>query len=333
MKAVITIDTEADGAWSQGDRVTVENLHAMPRFQALCDRYGMKPTYLCTYEVARAKAFEPLVQWEKEGRCEIGAHLHPWTNPPFTRADAVDLDSSEYPGYPSELPIDRFRAKMVALGEALRARTGRAPTSYRAGRWGFAREHIPVLLELGYIVDCSVTPLIDRRINKGLREGGPDFRGAPIFPYRLSTSDICAAGDSPLWEVPVTIVYPRTAMRRSALARRAWSMLKRVRGAGILQRTLSLDPSWFRPYGYMNARKLRTVYRIARAQGLPLVEMMFHSSELMAGGSDEFPDARAIERAFGMLESTLATLHADGVRGVTLSEFVEQDLAPTARAA
>jgi hypothetical protein len=221
---------------------------------------------------------------------------------------------------------------MIALGEALRARTGVAPKSYRAGRWGFAREHIPVLLELGYVVDCSVTPLIDRRVNKGLRDGGPDFRAAPIFPYRLSTRDICAAGDSPLWEVPVTVVYPRAAMRRSALVRRAWSLAKKVRGAGILQRTLSLDPSWFRPYAYMNAKKLRTVYRIARELGLPLVEMMFHSSELMAGGSDEFPDAPSIERAFAMLESTLATLHADGVEGVTLTEFVERELAPRAAA-
>lgn len=321
MKVVITIDTEADGAWSASDQVRVENLRALPRFQALCDRYGMKPTYLCTYEVARADGFAPLVEWQRAGRCEVGAHLHPWTNPPFSHAGAVDIDTSEYPGYPSELPIDRFRDKMRALGDAIGERTGRAPTSYRAGRWGFSAAHIPVLVELGYVVDCSVTPLVDRRPYKGLRDGGPDFRRAPVAPYRLAPDDICAPGGSALWEVPVTIFYPRAAMRRSALLRRAWGLAKRVRGAGLLNRALSLEPLWFRPYPTMNARKLERVYRIARAAGLPLVEMMFHSSELWPGTSESFPDERSIERVFAMLEATLARLAADGCQGVTLSDY------------
>ena len=321
MKVIITVDTEADGAWSASDRVTVENLRALPRFQALCDRYGKKPTYLCTYEVARAPGFLPLVAWQAAGRCEIGAHLHPWTNPPFARAGAVDIDPSEYPGYPSELPLMRFTDKLRVLGEVIAERAGRAPTSYRAGRWGFSAAHIPVLVELGYRVDCSVTPLVDRRPYKGLREGGPDFRRAPATPYRLARHDICAAGDSPLWEVPVTVIYPRAAMRRSALVRRAWTMLKRVRGAGLVNRVLSLEPLWFRPYPEMNARKLARVYRLARAARLPVIEMMFHSSELLAGASESFATEASIEGVFAMLEATLARLHADGCTGVTLSDY------------
>jgi hypothetical protein len=54
---------------------------------------------------------------------------------------------------------------------------------------------------------------------------------------------------------------------------------------------------------------------------------MFHSSELLAGASPSFPDAASIERAFEMLEKTFAKLHADGCEGVTLSEFVRNDLA------
>ena len=116
MKVVLTIDTEGDGAWTQRDKVTVENLRALPRFQALCDRYGMKPTYLCTYEVVRAEGFAPLIEWQRDGRCEVGSHLHPWTNPPFAKPESVDVDMSEYPGYPSELTADRFREKMRVLG-------------------------------------------------------------------------------------------------------------------------------------------------------------------------------------------------------------------------
>ncbi len=330
MKVVLTIDTEGDGAWTQKDKVTVDNLRALPRFQALCERYGMKPTYLCTYEVVRAETFAPLIAWQNDGRCEVGAHLHPWTNPPFVRQGAVDIDPGEYPGYPSELTPDRFHEKMRVLGGLITSRTGRAPTSYRAGRWGFSAEQIPVLLELGYIVDTSVTPLIDRRGEKGVRAAGPDFRNAPVAPYRLDANDICAPGDTRLWEVPVTIVHSSPAMQKSAAVRGAWSKIRGGSGAGLLNRAFSLEPQWFRPYPSMDAKKLARVYQCARDLGLRVVTMMLHSSELLAGASPSFPDEPSIEKVFAMLEGTFAQLSADGCEGVTLSDFVRTDLPATA---
>src|SRR5579871_4718997 len=98
MQSVITVDVEADGAWdySTTSRVTVENLARLPRFQALCDHFGLKPTYLCTYEVVQAEMFARMVEWQEAGRAEVGAHLHPWTNPPFSTAHARDFDAAEY---------------------------------------------------------------------------------------------------------------------------------------------------------------------------------------------------------------------------------------------
>ncbi len=324
MKVIITVDVEADGAWTRSEKVTVENLRALPRFQSLCDRFGMKPTYLCTYEVVRADDFAPLAAWQKADRCEVGSHLHPWTTPPFNRKDAAQIDTSEYPGYPSELSPERFREKMKVLGDAIASRTGRAPTSYRAGRWGFSKEQIGVLLELGYVVDCSVTPLVDRSGHKGLRDGGPDFRMAPVAPYWLSEEDVCSPGRSRLLEVPVTILQTNDVLRTSGTARWAWSKLHGSRGAGLLNRAMSLDPLWLRPYRHMNARKLRRVYRTARKLELPVVEMMFHSSELYPGASPSFPDQASIERVYGMIEATLETMRAEGCRGVTLTDFARE---------
>jgi hypothetical protein len=327
VKVIITVDVEADGAWTRSERVTVDNLRAMPRFQSLCDRYGMKPTYLCTYEVARSDDFSPIATWQKAGRCEVGSHLHPWTTPPFNRKDATQIDTSEYPGYPSELTLERFREKMKVLGDAIVARTGCPPTSYRAGRWGFSKEQIGVLLELGYIVDCSVTPLVDRRGHKGLRDGGPDFRKAPVAPYWLSEDDVCSPGRSRLLEVPVTILQTNDVLRASGTARWAWSKLQGGRGAGLLNRAMSLDPLWLRPYKHMNPRKLRRVYRTARKLELPVVEMMFHSSELHPGASPSFPDQPSIERVYAMIEAILATMHAEGCTGVTLTDFAREHAA------
>ena len=323
MDVILTVDTEADGQWEADGDVRIQNLDYVPRFQRLCEEYGLRPVYLCTYEVVVSKRFdETLAYWASKGTCEIGAHLHPWTNPPYRGGpDAGPFDRSEYPGYPSELPLDAFRAKMQLLGDLVRAKTGRAPTSYRAGRWGFCKEHIPVLLDLGYTVDCSVTPHVDRRRNKGVKDGGPDFRGAPVAPYELSADDIRAPGTSGLLEVPVTIVYTQRLMRESAQVREAFERMRRVPGASLLNRALKLEPTWFRPYPTMNARRMREVYRVARELGLPCLEMMFHSSELMPGGSESFPTAGSIEKMFGVLEATFSFLTQHGCTGATLAEL------------
>ncbi len=326
MDVIVTVDTEADGQWEADGRVRVQNLDYVPRFQRMSEEYGIVPVYLCTYEVMVSRRFdETLAYWAKRGSCEIGAHLHPWTNPPYRGgADVVDFDRSEYPGYPSELPLETFRAKMAVLTDLIRVKTGRPPRSYRAGRWGFCKEHIAVLRELGYTVDCSVTPHVDRRGFKGVAQGGPDFRGAPVTPYELSDDDICASGTSGLLEVPVTIVHTQRLMRESPRAQETFGRLRRFPGAGLVNRALKLEPTWFRPYPTMNARRMRKVYEVARELELPCLEMMFHSSELMPGGSESFPTASSIERLFAMLESTFAFLAARGCTGISLGDFAEK---------
>ena len=51
MKFIITIDTEGDNQWDHGRDLTVENIKYVDRFQILCEKYGIKPTYLVTSEV------------------------------------------------------------------------------------------------------------------------------------------------------------------------------------------------------------------------------------------------------------------------------------------
>ena len=48
----ITIDTEGDNLWNNPRTITTHNARLVPRFQALCEQYGFKPTYLMNYEMA-----------------------------------------------------------------------------------------------------------------------------------------------------------------------------------------------------------------------------------------------------------------------------------------
>jgi hypothetical protein len=61
--------------------------------------------------------------------------------------------------------------------------------------------------------------------------------------------------------------------------------------------------------------------KVARRMRLPVLEMMFHSSELMPAGSESFPTAASIERLYRTFEGTFAYLARHGYEGITLSDF------------
>jgi len=317
LKFIITIDTEGDNQWDPGLPASTENIRFLPRFQQLCDRFRFPPTYLCTYDVVESKHFDDVLRpVHSESRGEIGAHLHPWTTPPFSTWDRSEQGAA----YPSELPPAVFAEKMRALTTLLASRVGKPPTSYRAGRWGLSAAHVPILIELGYRVDCSVTPYLDWR-DRGARERGQDFSDAPVAPYVMGWSDPSRPGESGLLEVPVTIVCTNRVMRRSPLLRAAYRRYRKTWVARGLNRSFAIAPRWMRPFADMTVSRLQEVHRAAVEMELPVVEMMFHSSELMPEGSPHSPTAAAVEDIYRKLEALFEYLTQQGVTGATLSDF------------
>src|SRR5262245_40580405 len=87
---LVGIDTEADDQWSAAGREknAVTNALRLPALQALFDGFGVRPTYLVTWEMATRKESAPVLrELLRGGRCEIGTHLHPWSSPPFRPED------------------------------------------------------------------------------------------------------------------------------------------------------------------------------------------------------------------------------------------------------
>ncbi|MSO62571.1 MAG: hypothetical protein EXQ50_10840 [Acidobacteria bacterium] len=319
MKLIITIDTEGDNQWDAGLPRSTDNIRFIPRFQELCDRYHFPPTYLCTYEVVDSTAFdEILLPLHKSRRAEVGAHLHPWTNPPLSKWDRGDNGAA----YPSELPADLFTQKLESLTALLAAKLGETPRSYRAGRWGLSAAHIPALLQCGYIVDCSVTPLLSWT-DPGARERGQDFSDAPVSPYFVAWGDPAREGASGLLEVPVTILHTNAIMRHSPLLRGAYRRYRKTLAARMLNRAFWIAPQWFRPFSDMSVARLTAVYETARRLGLPAVEMMFHSSELMPDGSPHNLTVESVDHLFTRLDRLFAHLAGRKVEGITLSAFAE----------
>lgn len=311
---LITIDTEGDNIWARRSVVTTRNTAYLPRFQALCERFGFKPTWLTNYEMAMDPAF---VEFGRDvmarGTGEIGMHLHAWNSPPFTPLTA---DDTRHHPYLIEFPDAVMREKLRFMTDLLEQRFACKMVSHRAGRWAFDTRYARMLVELGYTADCSVTPGVSWRGHPGAPggNGGTDYRRFPAAPYFLHLDDIARPGASPLLEVPMTT-------RRSFFGVRL-PMSYAVPGVrGVCSRVMP-EVYWLRP----NGRNLQDMLRLtgrAIAGHWPHLEFMLHSSELMPGGSPGFGDERAIEKLYRDLEALFRAVAPD-VIGTTLAEFAGQ---------
>ena len=101
-----------------------------------------------------------------------------------------------------------MREKIRSMTDLLEVRFHRKMVSHRAGRWGLNSTYARLLVEAGYRVDCSVTPHISWQVYPGdpRGTGGPDFTPFPERPYFLDLEHLDRPGDSPLLEVPLSVI-------------------------------------------------------------------------------------------------------------------------------
>jgi len=322
MKLVVTVDTEADNQWDYHGTVSLSNLRCLPRFQDLCERFGFTATYLLASEVLQDReAVQWLRGWQDEGRAEVGAHLEPWTTPPFM---ALERENSTLQIFPSLLPGPWFERKLHTLTEGIAESIGRAPRSFRAARWGLGASMVGALARQGYWVDCSVTPKTSwAGTQKGPFSEGPDYRRAPARPYRLSGADVCRPGDSELLEVPMTVLYTGPFTVEGSRAARWFTLLPETPLKRLLDRAV-FRTKWLRISPESRRGDWRAIHHAASRSGLEVLEFMIHSSELMPGGSPLTPTQRDAETVFRRLEEMLGDYRALGVESCTLGELADE---------
>ncbi|HEY3176018.1 MAG TPA: hypothetical protein VGK94_09720 [Candidatus Polarisedimenticolia bacterium] len=291
---VVTIDTEEEGRWSSEYPAmgnTCRNVERLDRIHRIFTKLGVVPTYLVDYPVATdPRAREIIAGFAAGGASEIGAHLHPWCNPPFG-ADGTPQNTYTYP---HNLPRETQRMKLDHLCRAIEEGIGIKPVSYRAGRWGFGHSTVPVLEELGIQVDTSVTPLW-----WDTSEGGPVFAKAPLTPYRLNSSDACRPGGSSVVEVPTSSLVVGGHGR--AIER----MVRMVGPAPGLRRWLvrmglrSLRPEKF------TFDEMKGLSDAIAARGMRIFNLTFHSSVALPGATPFVVDEEQLDAFCGRLEAIL----------------------------
>lgn len=303
----VTIDTEEDFDWAVPFARTGYRLDSVPALaecQSYFERAAVQPIYLVDWPiVADDRAVGILGAAQDGGRCEIGAQLHPWVTPPH------DEDVNERNSYTGNLPAALQRAKMTALRDAIRDRFGRAPTVYRAGRYGLGLDTAAMLAELGFRCDTSVRSGFDYRAGHG-----PDYRAAPLRPWWIRT------GQGAVLEIPVTTVFggllggagPSVYHRVARGGTHAGAALARL---GLVER-IALTPE-----GIPAERACKAI-DIAIEARLPVLNFSFHSPSLQPGNTPYVRSVADLELFYRWWDVVLDHLARRGVEATTAAEIM-----------
>jgi len=323
MYFVMTVDVEADDAWNSPDKIQLKNLSQIPRFQKLCDKYGIVPTYLLSYECAcRDEAVSVLKPVSDAGKCEIGHHLHCWTTPPFEKEGPPGVDSAWIHAYQFELPDSLFVEKAECLRLAIENAYGRSPTSHRAGRWGIDQRSINWLVENGFVAESSVVPHMSLSKNRGKSQAGPSYYLCPLTPYAWYSSNVFHKDKSFLMEMPLTVYFPHNLLFKICMTYLQYDLpLKSTieRFYGKIMRFGGM----FRPDPRYSDSKLLKIIKSGIQDDLPILNFMIHSSELASGCSPFSMNKDDSDQVWKNLETVFNYIKLAGIPSGTLSEIAK----------
>jgi hypothetical protein len=295
---VVTVDTEEEGRWSASYPAfgnTCLNVSRLPRIHRIFTQLGVTPTYLVDYPVAAdPEARDVIAGFADDGRAEVGAHMHPWCNPPLGGEVVQGGKSAQAATFPHNLPPAIQRAKLERLCDAIQEGFGARPTSYRAGRWGFDSTSVPILEKLGIELDTSVNSLWWYP-----GDSGPSFVGAPLHPYRIDRADVCRPGDSGVVEVPTSalVVAPYGPVLEKMIR-----VIGPVRG---LRRVLRKAGLRFLKPEIHGLDEMRELANAMVGRGHRVFNVTFHSSVALPGATPYVVDDSALDEFCRRLEGIL----------------------------
>jgi len=200
---LVSVDTEEEFDWSgpfSSAQRSVGHVARLPRLHELFERCGVRATYLIDYPIAAsAQSVQVLDGFLQRGNCEIGAHLHPWVNPPLV--EKVNARNS----YLCNLPLPLQQDKAAELTATITRAFGISPAVFKAGRYGLDFALAPVLLELGYRIDSSIMAY-----GNFTGDQGPSWERYSSDPFWLLPPLVPESGSrEPLLEIPCTSGFVR----------------------------------------------------------------------------------------------------------------------------
>lgn len=302
---MLFVDTEEEFDWDApfsrtGHGVTA--IEGMARGQTYFAAAGVKPVYVTDYPVVDDdRAADMMGPWLADGAADIGAHLHPWVNPPHV--EAVNAANS-YVGF---LPEAVERAKLEALCQRIETRFGRRPIAYRAGRYGVGPNSARLLEAAGFRLDTSVRSRFDYS-----HQHGPDFHGLPQNPYWAGPS-------RSLVELPLSTAF--VGLLRGGgerLYRRAQAMGPL---AGALSRARMLSRVPLTPEGVPVQEAIAAIDALIE-EGVRVLNFSFHSPTLAPGHTPYVRDESDLTGFYDWWDRVLSHLARRGVESASLDQLL-----------
>ena len=283
----VVVDTEEEFAWDapfSRANTSVRAMKHVGRAHRVFDRYGVRPTYVIDYPVAgQIEGVRPLQELFKSRVCTIGAHLHPWVNPPFK--EVVNSANS----FTCNLPVDLQLSKLRELTSTIEERFEASPRVFKAGRYGLGAATVKLLEDLGYHVDTSVSPRMDFR-----SAGGPCFAEFDSRPFFLTPT---------LMECPCTIDYIGWMGSAGRVVHEIAqdSRLSSLRLAGILARLQIVNRVMLSPEGN-TLSEMCALARALHSRGLKVFTLSYHSPSLEPGHTPYVRSGKDLEQFLSCLD-------------------------------
>jgi len=266
---IVVIDTEEEFDWNaepDPQATAVTAMDHINRAQDIFNEYGIAPCYVVDYSIAsQARSVAPLKAYLDAGQCEIGAHLHPWVNPP------VEETLSRSNMYPGNLPEPLERQKLTRLRDTIAENFGAAPRIYKAGRYGYGPNTTAILNDLGFDIDLSVCPPLDAR-----GDGGPDYRYYDAWPFWYGPAD------KRVLELPVTGGFVGWAGKLSPPVFDLAMAFRKLKAPGILSRLGMVDRLMLSPEGFPTEEHIKLTRDLYR-RGVRTFTWSFHSPSVVPG--------------------------------------------------
>jgi glycosyltransferase involved in cell wall biosynthesis len=286
-----TVDAEESFDWNKPFSRDATDVRAMARqhlAHRVFDSHGVVPLYLVDYPVAaQDDGRAPLGELLRDGRCDIGAQLHPWVNPPFLE------DLSRHNSYVGNLPTGLEYEKARRLTEVIAERFGVAPRVYRTGRFGAGLRTGDILKRLGYLVDSSL-PVCWPPENVGRQRGSWAFSSRPCWIDREQT----------LMEIPpsAALVGRLAARHGPRLAPLVFHPLtQHLPLSGVLSRLGLLERIRLSPEG-MTIGEAKRLVRHMLAEGHRVFVVTYHSPSLVPGNTPYTRTADDVHRLLDWLD-------------------------------
>lgn len=290
---LVIVDAEEEFDWRTFSpaATSVGAMRCQEAAQRIFEKYGLVPTYAVDYPVAdQSLGYEPLKEFLADGRCEIGAQLHPWVTPPVV--ENIGVRHSFAGNLPRELEYEKLRQLTARIEDTF----GVHPVLYRAGRYGTGPNTPEILESLGYQIDCSVVPWSNLSW-----QGGPDYSAMSAQPYWFGPS-------ADLLELPVTAAL--LGVLRNASPRFfstiSSPIFEACRVPGVCARLGLIERIKLTPEGTTLPEAVRLTRALLKHGRHQIFTLSYHSPSLEPGHTPYVRTRRDLDRFLAWIEDYLA---------------------------